>query len=74
MGAMAAPDKSEKSAIYAKGGVWTKIVEKVKLDSKHANEGPNAASKPDAYLFIVGDRGSGKVSAERRHARNTGIG
>lgn len=53
--------KDVQSAIYAKGGVWEKLVERVKIDSKHNQDGPQAASRPDAFLFIVGERGSGKT-------------
>ena len=48
----------ERSAIYAKGGVWSSLVDRVKQDNRQSSE----ASKPDGYLFIVGPRGCGKTT------------
>ena len=55
-----APSKESTSAIYTKGCVWAKLVEQVKHESKQNTS--ESASKPDAYLFIVGDRSSGKTT------------
>ena len=53
---------SKESSIYSKGGIWAKLVEKVKIESKNQQSDASTAVKPDAYLFIVGDRSSGKTT------------
>ena len=61
MPAAAAQDKHQ-SAIYTTGGVWSKLVERVKQDSKKTSDNPQAASRPDSFLFVVGERGCGKTT------------
>lgn len=61
MPAAAAQDKHQ-SAIYTTGGVWSKLVERVKQDSKKPSDNPQAASRPDSFLFVVGERGCGKTT------------
>ncbi|QDZ22643.1 light intermediate chain of dynein [Chloropicon primus] len=59
--AASAEKEKPREAIYTKGGVWHKLIERVKIESKQTDTA-QAASKPDAFLFIVGERGSGKTT------------